>query len=86
MRNKFFLLLTALLAIFVFTPNTLAQDYRQWGLPTGAKARLGKGRITENRVLSGWHAFDSHEWYRYLDLRCTDGRRTIPSYQTHGLD
>ena len=30
---------------FVYVPNTAAQDYNQWHLPTGAVARLGKGKI-----------------------------------------
>ena len=47
MKNTFFSILTALLAIFVFTSNTFAQDSPQWHLPEGAKARLGKGRISE---------------------------------------
>ena len=32
----------------VFLPNTFAQNYTQWRLPEGAKARLGKGAITGN--------------------------------------
>ena len=31
---------------------TFAQDYTQWGLPEGAKARLGKGNITGNIAYS----------------------------------
>ena len=31
----------------VFLPNSIAQNYTQWDLPEGAKARLGKGTITE---------------------------------------
>ena len=30
-----------------FHINTFAQDYTQWGLPEGAKARIGKGTINE---------------------------------------
>ena len=36
-----------LLAIVLFAQNSFANDYTQWGLPAGAKARLGKGRILE---------------------------------------
>ena len=37
-----------LLLLLILIPlNTLAQDYAQLGLPEGAKARLGKGMITE---------------------------------------
>ena len=39
---------TTLLVLFLlFSLNTFAQDYTQWGLPEGAKAALGKGRIEE---------------------------------------
>ena len=40
---------TAILLILftLFSLNTFAQDYTQWGLPAGAKARLGKGTINE---------------------------------------
>ena len=34
------------LGTLAFLPNTYAQDYTKWGLPEGAKARLGKGWIT----------------------------------------
>ena len=37
---------TLLLLLSLFPLTTLAQDYTQWGLPDGATARLGKGRIT----------------------------------------
>ena len=40
---KFSLLLVSML----FLQNSGAQDYTQWGLPEGAKARLGKGHINE---------------------------------------
>ena len=41
---------TLLILLFVSTPylpNTFAQDYQTWGLPEGAKARLGKGWISD---------------------------------------
>ncbi|MDE0636983.1 MAG: hypothetical protein OXI43_14190, partial [Candidatus Poribacteria bacterium] len=47
MKNKLFFILTVLLTIFAFTLNTFAQDHTLWGLPEGAKARLGKGRNRE---------------------------------------
>ena len=31
----------------LYLPDSLAQDYAQWHLPEGAKARLGKGKINE---------------------------------------
>ena len=38
----------SLLILFtLFSLNTFAQDYTQWGLPDGAKMRLGKGRVYE---------------------------------------
>ena len=42
------LLVSTLLTAFTLTttlPTTYAQDYTQWGLPEGAKARLGKGEV-----------------------------------------
>ena len=35
--------------MFAFTSNTFAQDHTRWGLPEGAKARIGKG---ENREIA----------------------------------
>ena len=29
----------------LYLPSSFAQDYTQWGLPEGAKARIGKGSI-----------------------------------------
>ena len=43
---------TLLIFFILFPPNTFAQDYTQWNLPTGAKARLGKGHIIGNIVYS----------------------------------
>ena len=36
----------ALILFSLFSLNTFAQDYTQWGLPEGAKMRLGKGRLS----------------------------------------
>ena len=47
MRNRLFLILLIWFAIFTFVPNIFAQDYTQFSLPEGAKARLGKGGIGE---------------------------------------
>ena len=47
MRPKPLSILTVFFVTLVFTANSLAQDYTQWGLPEGAKARLGKGTISE---------------------------------------
>ena len=37
---------TLLILLNLLSLNTFAQDYTQWGLPEGAKARLGKGGIS----------------------------------------
>ena len=37
-----------LILLTLFSPNLLAQDYTQWSLPEGAKARFGKGGLTGN--------------------------------------
>ena len=34
------------LTLFLVSTLTFAEDYTQWNLPEGAKARLGKGRTT----------------------------------------
>ena len=38
---------TLVMLLTLFSFNTFAQDYTQWSLPDGAKARLGKGTISE---------------------------------------
>ena len=43
---------TLLMLFALFPLSTFAQDYTQWGLPEGAKARLGKGHITGNITYS----------------------------------
>ena len=40
-------IVTLLTFFIVFPLNTFAEDYTRWGLPEGAKARLGKGSIAE---------------------------------------
>jgi WD40 repeat protein len=48
MKNRRFLCMLTLLCAFpIFSANTLAQDTTTWNLPEGAKARLGKGRISK---------------------------------------
>ena len=48
MKSKlFFVISTFLIVSLCFLPNSFAQDYTQWHLPEGAKARLGKGRVGE---------------------------------------
>ena len=46
MKPKCCLILTILFVSMLFHANVSAQDYTQWNLPEGAKARLGKGTIT----------------------------------------
>ena len=52
MKTTFTMILILLFMIPALVPNTFAQDYTQWGLPEGAKARLGKGRISGNIMYS----------------------------------
>ncbi len=47
MKHRFFALSLIWVVVFAFSVNTWAQDYTQLDLPEGAKARLGKGRISE---------------------------------------
>jgi len=47
MKKAYTLRGTLLLAIILFTTNVFAQDYTQWRLPEGAKARFGKGWIND---------------------------------------
>ncbi len=42
--------LTLFLLSILFLPNTFAEDYTQLNLPEGAKARLGKGVITDMQL------------------------------------
>ena len=51
MKNKLFsTFLTLLLLLTLFLSNAFTQDYTQLNLPEGAKARLGKGMITDIRL------------------------------------
>ena len=43
---------TLLMLFALFSLSSFAQDYTQWGLPEGAKTRLGKGHITGNIAYS----------------------------------
>ena len=47
MKKIYLLGLTVLLIAFSFLSNVPAQDYTQWKLPDGAKARYGKGWIND---------------------------------------
>lgn len=48
--TQFFTLLVLFLLSTLFLTNTFAQDYTQRNLPEGAKARLGKGVITDMQL------------------------------------
>ncbi|MDE0314736.1 MAG: TonB family protein [Candidatus Poribacteria bacterium] len=55
MKTKMFLnLMFLIVSIFLYVSNTTAEyePHTQWGLPEGAKARLGKGSITGNIAYS----------------------------------
>ena len=46
MKSTPFFILTVLVIFGLFSLNIFAQDYTQWSLPEGAKARLGKGQMS----------------------------------------
>ena len=46
-KRLLFLKFGLLLVSMLFLQNSVAQDYTRWGLPEGAKARLGKGTVNE---------------------------------------
>ena len=48
MKAKLLPIITLLMVSVLFLQNISAQDYRHWGLPSGAKARIGKGWISGN--------------------------------------
>ena len=48
-RTSFLILLTLLIFSTRYLPISSAQDYTQWALPEGAKARIGKGEINDIR-------------------------------------
>lgn len=50
-KSRVFMIIVSL-AAFLFLQNGFAQDVNNWSLPEGAKARLGKGRITGKVVYS----------------------------------
>ena len=41
------ILVVLLIFSTLYLPSSFAQDYTQWGLPEGVKARIGKGRIND---------------------------------------
>ena len=49
-----------LLVCVLFVQDSRAQDYTRWGLPEGAKARLGRGGLFRNRFFAQWPTCGSH--------------------------
>ena len=47
MKKTLFLITTLILGVVLLLVNSFAQDWTKIGLPEGAKARLGKGQITD---------------------------------------
>ena len=52
MKTVRFLQLSLLLAAVLSVPSSYAQDYTRWGLPEGARVRLGKGWTSGNIAYS----------------------------------
>ena len=52
MKTVRFLQISLLLAAALSVPSSFAQDYTRWGLPEGAKKRIGKGWISSNIAYS----------------------------------
>ena len=52
MKTKLFLVLAVFFITLLFVLHGAAQDYMKLGLPNGAKARLGKGRLTADIAYS----------------------------------
>ena len=50
MKTTLSMIIIVFFMIFAIASNTFAQDYTQWGLPEGAKARFGKGFGPEWRI------------------------------------
>ena len=40
--------ITLLILLALLLPNVFAQEYKQWNLPEGAIARLGRGKLTSS--------------------------------------
>ena len=47
MKKTLFLIITLILSVALLLVNSFAEDWTRIGLPEGAKARLGKGQITD---------------------------------------
>ena len=50
MKKRLFFKLSLLFVAVLFLQNGFAQDYTRWGLPDGAKARLGKAGFLILRI------------------------------------
>ena len=62
--------------------NNLAQDPMQWNLPEDAKARLGKGRISEIQYSPDGDNSCGGKWYRNLAIRYNNTSGDLPAHQT----
>ena len=49
-------------------PNSTPQNYTQWGLPEGAKTRLGKGKVNDIRFSPNGTRLACLMLHRRLDL------------------
>ena len=70
----------ALLILFtLLLPSSFAQDYTQWGLPEGAKARLSKGQITGNIAYSpdGTRLAVASRYWVYQEVALLAHKRTF---------
>ena len=47
MKKAMFLAFNIMLFVYALYPHSYAQDFPQWGLPEGAKIRLGKGSLSK---------------------------------------
>ena len=69
MKIRHILVIAIFLIHIPFLSNMAANDYTQWNLPEGAKARLGKGWINSISFFARWKPNCSSKFCRYLDLR-----------------
>ena len=47
MKKTLYSIVAIWFSIFTIVPNIYAEDYTKWGLPVGAKYRIGKGWIND---------------------------------------
>ena len=83
MKKTLFLIITLIFSVALLLVNSFAQDWTRIGLPEGAKARLGKGQITDLAFSpdGAWFAVD--EFSRGVDSRCTYLPRIHTPHRAH---